>query len=333
MQPIEIQAASNSLLILRVNLTSTIIAPAVIQPNLDNWVHNGGTIYIADYKLEPAYSFLQTGGETKITFSIKLPKGLKKGNRLYGSLNIPSAQTFQFPLEIEIVTRVPRTKKAYNHTADITIPIKNDLDNEAPSNNILVSKSTIKLLAGLASLEVIPSKWIVSELIITCCNLGYKHAITKEGSDVLAKLSRTRFFKNGVLIFQGTQFVQWIKLALSISSGINAFTDGKPKEGMMLERWEQWLFNLVDQDIESPDFKYKEVEFPTPNEFKTVLNVMANDTEKWFSYFILGLGKLSPRIDSVLEQLIEKIEMPEPKIKKQKPKSKKVLKEKGSILR
>lgn len=331
MEPIKIQAASNSLLILRVNLISNIIAPAVVQPSLEHWVSGNGTIYEADFSLEPAYCFLQTGGEAKLTFSIQMPKHLKKGNVLYGSLSIPSSETFTFPIEVEIVTRNPRTKKVYNHTATVAIPIKS-LEEEA-SNNVLVSKSTIKLLAGLASLEVIPSKWIVSELVLSCCSIGYKFAITKNGSETLEKLSRTRFFKNGIMIFQGTQFVQWIKLALSISSGINAFTEGKPKEGMLLQHWEEWLFNLVDQDVESPEFEYKEIEFPTPKDYKTVLGAMGSDSEKWFSYFILGLGRLSPRIETVLEQLMEKVEMPKPKKPVPKAKSKRVLKEKGSILR
>ncbi|MEK6153630.1 hypothetical protein WIW50_10240 [Flavobacteriaceae bacterium 3-367] len=333
MQPISIQAASNSLLILRVNLISNIIAPAVIQPNLDHWVRNDGTIYEADYGLEPVYSFLQTGGEAKLTFSIQLPKNLKKGNVLYGALNVPSSETYVFPIEIEVVSRTPKTKKAYHHTTRITIPPISLEEDQPPSNSVLVSKSTIKLLAGLASLEVIPSKWIVSELVLSCCNLGYKYAITKNGSEALESLSRTRFFKNGVLIFQGTQFVQWIKLALSISSGINAFAEGKPKEAMILQHWEEWLFNLVDQDVESPEFKYREVAFPTPKDYKKVLDVMANDTEKWFSYFILGLGKLSPRIETVLKQLIEKVELPPPTKPKPKTKSRRVLKEKGSIMR
>ncbi len=331
MQPIEVQAASNSLLILRVNVISNIIAPAVIQPSLEHWVSDNGAIYEADYGLEPAYSFLQTGGEAKLTFSIQLPKNLKKGSLIYGGLTIPSSETFTFPIEIEIVTRNPKNRKVYNHTSAITIPIRS-LEEE-PSNNVLVSKSTIKLLAGLASMEVIPSKWIVSELVLSCCNLGYKLAITKNGSETLERLSRTRFFKNGVLIFQGTQFVQWMKLALSISSGINAFVEGKPREGMMLQHWEEWLFNLVDQDVESPDFEYRAIELPTSKDYKTVLHIMGNDSEKWFSYFILGLGKLSPRIEMVLEQIMAKVEMPIPKKPVAKAKSKRVLKEKGSILR
>ncbi len=331
MQPIELQAASNSLLILRVNLISNIIAPAVIQPSLDHWVSDNGAIYEADYRLEPAYSFLQTGGEAKLTFSIELPKNLRKGNMIYGALTIPSSENYSFPIEIEIIARKPKNRKVYNHTTAVTIPVRS-LEEE-PSNNVLVSKSTIKLLAGLASMEVIPSKWIVSELVLSCCNIGFKFAKSKNGSEALELLSRTRFFKNGVLIFQGTQFVQWMKLALSISSGINAFTDGKPKEGMMLGHWEEWLFNLVDQDVESPDFEYRKIEFPTSKDYKTVLDVMGNDSEKWFSYFILGLGKLSPRIETVLEQIIEKVEMPIPKEPVAKAKSKRVLKEKGSILR
>ncbi len=332
MNIIQIEAATNSLVILRVILHNNIVAPTVIQPYIDHWVAEDGTIHVADYKAEPAYAFIQTGGKAKLTFSIQLPKGLRKGNKLYGALNIPSSEIYQFPIELEIVSRTPRTKKVYNHNIDIKIPIVSPND-EQPSDNVLVSKSIVKLLAGLASFEVIPSKWIVSELILSSCNLGYKYATTKEGSEALNHLSRTRFFKNGVLIFQGTQFIQWIKLAIAISSGISSFTQGKSKEGLMLQGWEEWLFNLIDQDIESPNFQFKEIEFPTPNDFKTVLEVMDNDTEKWFSYFILGLGKLSPRIESVLNQLIQNVVIPKPKKAKPKAKLKKVLKEKGSILR
>ena len=330
-QTIQIQATPGSLVIFRVSITSKIVAPAVIQPTLDNWIRKDGKAFLPEYNVEPAYSFLQTGREAKVNFTIQAPKEVNAGDLLYSVLVIPSAEKYNYPIILEILPVETSNRHAFDYSTSINVPPDTVSEMEA-NNEALISKSTVKLLGGLASLEVIPSKWVVSELILSCCSRGYKTALTEEGGARLQKIALTRFFKNGVLIFQGTQFVQWIKLALTISSGINSIAGGKEGGGMILQNWEEWLFNLLDQDIESPQFEYKKVELPTSVDNKSVLDAMGTDPEKWFGYFILGLQIISPRIEYVINQLIEDIESPKTK-KKQNKQPKNVLNEKGSLQR
>jgi len=182
-------------------------------------------------------------------------------------------------------------------------------------------------------MEVIPSKWIFSELVLGCCNTGHKHVTTDEGSMTLKKLARTRFYKNGILIFQGTQFMQWIKLSHAVSSGISSFTGGEKGDGLILQNWEEWLFNIIDQDIESPEFEYEKITFPDPTNYTKILEIMETDADKWFSYFIIGLMKISPRIENVLHQMINRVELEAPVKAKKLKKPGNVLKEKGTLQR
>ena len=309
MEKIEIKGAPGGLIIFRVSIESKVIAPIVIQASLENWVSGDGKIYPVDFKNEPVYSFLQTGGTAKVTFMIRAPKDVKSGERLFGSITIPSTETFHYPIQLDLIAPKKDGDDVSDFSVKIEVPPKSKSADQA-DQNYLISKSTIKLLSGFASLEVIPSKWIVSELILNCCKKGYEYAKTEEGTNRLKKLSKTRFYKNGVLIFRGTQLVEWITLSLSISSGINTMVGGKKSEGMFLQNWEEWLFNLIDQDIESPDFEHRKIEMPTPIDYEKILETLGLDPEKWFSFFILGLGRISTRIDSIIEQVISEIEEP-----------------------
>lgn len=306
MQNIEITSTPGSLLILRVSIISKIIAPVVIQPGLENWVRKDGRIFPVQFEVEPAYSFLQTGGEAKVTFTVRIPIDVAPGDKLFGVLCIPSAEIYNYPIHLIITSPDSVNENVTDAIARIEVPPTSSKE-ENPNQNYLISKSTIKLLAGFASLEVIPSKWIVSELILRCCSVGYDYAITKAGTKRLRKLSKTRFYKNGVLVFRGTQFVEWIKLGLSISSGINSIAGGKKGSSLILQNWEEWLFNLINQDIESPDFEHRQIDFPTPVDHQRILTVMEVDPEKWFAYLIMGLSRISARIDSILVQLIAEI--------------------------
>jgi hypothetical protein len=49
---------------------------------------------------------------------------------------------------------------------------------------------------------------------------------------------------------------------------------------------------------------------PTPIDYEKILETLGLDPEKWFSFFILGLGRISTRIDSIIEQVISEIEEP-----------------------
>lgn len=316
MEKIEIKGAPGGLIIFRVSIQSKIIAPTVIQTGLEDWVRSDGKIYPVDSKIEPVYSFLQTGGIAKVTCMIRLPKDVQSGEKLFGAITIPGTDVFHYPIQLDIIPSKQDGDDVSDFSVKIEVPPKSK-NTEEVDQNYLISKSTIKLLSGFASLEVIPSKWIVSELILNCCKKGYEYAKTNEGSKRLEKLSRTRFYKNGVLIFRGTQLVEWIHLSLSISSGINTMVGGKKSEGMFLQTWEEWLFNLIDQDIESPEFEHRNIELPEPIDYEKMLETMGLDPEKWFSFFILGLSRISTRIDSVIEQVISEIE--DPPSQKEKP--------------
>jgi hypothetical protein len=330
MEPIKITVKADTLVIIRMQLTSRVMAPVVIQPKFENWVLEDGTVLPQDFKVTPAYAFLQTGAESKITYTFKAPN-LPQGTKLFGAISIPSAETYLFPVHLEINNEAMLGGGVCDIGFSTVIPpeIKADTD----TNSYLSSKETLKFIAGLASLEVIPSKWLVAELLVELCTSGFEFSKTPEGIELNEKLRKTRLFKNGALMFRAAQIPQWVNLANSITGGLQNLTKRDQDQGGMLTGWEIWLYNLIHQDIESPNFKHNEVVMPNTAKTNAVLEVMELDPEKWFQNFILGLYKTSPRIHELLGQVFENVELPKKETIIEVIMPKNVLDEKGSLQR
>src|SRR5688572_13940299 len=124
-------------------------------------------------------------------------------------------------------------------------------------------------------------------------------------------------------------------MGISISSGLNAILSSKTKEPRILYTWEEWLFKMINTDLESPDYKEIDVKFHQEHSFETIIQRLGTSAENWFSLFILGLTTISPRMEAIIQQICDKV--PQPKNNSEKKprvkKTKQVLKEKGSLQR
>jgi len=330
METTRIKVKKDQLIIIRMQILSNVLAPIVIQPKLDMWVTSDGSVITPDYKVSPAYVLLQTGSTADITFTFK-PPVLTDQNILFGAINIPSAENYLFPIQLQIVSGTLKKNEVYNIAINSAIPPEIPLEEDATS--YLNSKETLKFIAGLASLEVIPSKWLVAELILQICGNGAVFSETETGKVISEKLRKTRLFKNGSLIFRAAQIPEWVNLANSISEGLTSFSKQEKSQSGIINGWEIWLYNLMNQDIESPDFKHSEVILPPKANTKLLLDAMALDPEKWFLFLILGLYNISPRVHDLFDQVIKNIEVSvkEPIIEVNLHKE--VINENGSMLR
>jgi hypothetical protein len=323
-----------SLVVFRITVKSKLIAPAVIQPKMEDWVMENGKILKVSHNISPLYYYLAPNTEMRLTITFTIPADVKPGNKLFGSLRFPGAE--QEAVKIYLIAGKAKNVAEQVQEFDFTIQLPlRKYEDDGKGASFSESKHSIKILAGMAGLELLPAKWLVSELILLTCEKGLMYSHTHEGKALLEKLSKTKFYKNGVLIFRVTQLPHWTLMGATLSSGINAVLGNKTKESRLLNNWEEWLLNLVDNDIESPDYKMIDINFPRQHSFESITAELGAEAERWFSLFLLGLTQFSPRLNAVVQQVCAKV--PNAKKKnstvKKKRKTKPVLNEKGSLQR
>ncbi len=324
---------ADSVLVIRLTVHSRMIAPAVVRPEIDDWVLADGGIRPAEIRLSPSHVYLRQGGTARLTLTTRLPADLQPGTVLHGGLRFPGIEDEVLPLALEILPAREEPKPA-EHQISVTLPLTGY---DRAGGDQADSKAIITLLAGMAGLEVIPARWVVAELIATICERGEAVRKTEEGRLFLAKLSRTRFYKNGALAFRGAHITEWLLVGVSVSSGLHSILAGAEPQGRMLYTWERWLLSLVDTDIEHFEREDEdgdpELHLPPPP-LEETLRTLGTDAERWFSSFILGLVQIAPRIRSVLQQLCdEQPDLPEESPQGDKTKESDVLSEGGSLLR
>ncbi len=168
-----------------------------------------------------------------------------------------------------------------------------------------VAQASYSLVAGLAGLDMLPARWLVAELAVALAQLGETRAGTDDGRALLERLGRTRFFKNGVVAFASAQAPRWILSGLAATSGLHAALGGLGGQGQILSIWERWLVGLADGDIEA-DGAAARVMLPeaTLSAFAATLGTQA---DRWFANIVLGLGAVSPRIDTVLRTIADQV--------------------------
>ena len=198
---------------------------------------------------------------------------------------------------------------------------------------LLESEHISRILGSFTGLEIIPCKWLVAELILAVCAKGMSACKKEKNKMLITDLQRTQFFKNGVLVVAGSQLIYWIRINLSLSSSLQLATGSAQTLGM-LQKWEEWFLNLIDKNIEAPDYELANVLFPQEDNQEAVLEKIGSEPENWFLFLVLGLIEISPRLNSIINQIVDKV--PKQPVKKPARKGltqKKVLKEKGSLKR
>lgn len=335
-QEFSFSVPQTSVLILRICLKSNFIAPVVIQPVLQNWIKNDGTILEADYKVLPSYIYLSPHAPANITLTINLPEALNHGDELYTSVRFSGIKDCTAALKIKIDQSAP-TVHFYEQNVDAAIPYPANSTGKSGTQHdeqsFIKSEQAAKILVGMSGLDLIPSRWLVAELAIHLCHIGYRKAALQQQKEFAANFRRTKLFKNGVLMLAASQFIHWVSVSLTISSGIQSVTGNKPKYNGMLNNWEGWLLNLAGVDIEESGLQSVNVLFSDHPDFETILKEIGVDPEQWFLYLVLGLMEVSPKIKTLLEQICS--HLPDEKViaVKKKKIPKKILNEKGSLQR
>lgn len=294
-----LRGAAGGLVIIRMTVTSRMVASAVVRPQLDAWVLPDGSLAEAKFQVAPRTVYLAGNQEARLTLTATVPTGLAPGSRVRGGLYFPGIEEDHLGLELEIAP-AEAAEPAHEHQISVMLPLTGY--DPAPDSQPLSNKTIYKLVGGLAGLEVIPAKWIVAELLFTVCEIGADYGETEEGAALLDRLSRLRFFKNGVLAFRGSHLPNWIMIGMSVSSGLQSAVGGRESQGRMLYTWEKWLLDLIDIDLEFAEEEGPEVLLPPP-ELDRSLARLGTTAEKWFGCLLLGLHRLSPRLRGVFEQL------------------------------
>jgi len=330
---IEITAISGSLLILRVIVTSTALLPTVIRVRLEDWVSSQGQIFQPNEQVAPSHLYLKTAGEARITVTCNLPPNLPDREILYGAILLPGLERHRYPLLVHISAPEDGQGATTDHSVAITLPRYDGEEEDNGSPLFSTSASHFKLMGALTSLEILPAKWIVYEMVLTICNRGWQHAMTPDGNILWFRLRKTRMYKNAVLVFRGVQFPQWVLLAHSLSSGVSALSGNLKVGSSILQTWEEWLFNLLEKDVESSEFDFDEIKVPDATDYQALLNEMGLDPEKWLAYFLLGLSEISPRINGIFAQLCSNIPGPKEATTEKKKNPKDIINEDGTLQR
>lgn len=330
MVKIEISGRPRHIVILRLRISSQFITPFLAQIQLTEWAGSDGMLYRPEYQLIPTHALIGTGGNASFTLSINIPD--TNHQFLQGNLILLGFEEMRIPLILTLQDKpqepADRLPEYFFH---LTLPLKTQ-SNTPDEDSYHIPRNTLKVMAGLASLEILPAKWVVSELILLLCARGRAFSRTEEGAALLQKLSFTRFFKNISLVLKGAQIPEWIMLAYAIVSGL-ANTAGKKETGV-LQTWDEWLLNLVGQDLESADFTVQDIHSHLTGDIQKTIGEMGNDSEKWAAFFSLGLAHLSPRYMKIMQQVSGGISPDSNEANKpKKRKAKNVLDESGSITR
>lgn len=292
-------------LVIRLSVHSRMVAPAVASPALDDWVRGDGSIVPVDLNVAPAYSYLRPSDTARLTLTTALPDDLEIGEHLHGALRFPGIEEETLPIVVDVSAGGTTEAALDEHQVSVTLPLgRYDLGADGePAGS---SQAIVTLLAGLAGLEVIPARWLAAELITTVCEIGEARRKTEDGAAVLASLSRTRFMKNGALAFRGAHVTEWLLVGVTVSAGLHAAVSGTPSPGRMLHTWERWLLNLIDMDIETAADDAHDVQLPPPP-LEDTIKALGTDAERWFAALVLGLMRLSPRIDATLRALCDAV--------------------------
>jgi|GEM_PF-1035771 len=175
------------------------------------------------------------------------------------------------------------------------------------------TEASYSLTAGLPSLDTLTVRWLVVELFVILAQKGEKYATTKAGSELLNQLSRTRFFKNGVLTLASTKVPRWLHISQTAASAYHASLWYAHTQGGLIYTGEQWLRSLIPANIELDNSEHP----ASNNVMEAFVKKLGMDSDRWFGYGILGLAQVSPRIAATLQEIANKA--PKQPIKKPSP--------------
>jgi hypothetical protein len=295
-----LEAAPGQVIAVRLRARNRMMAAGLLRPAVDDWVADDGQIFNAGTRAEPAYLYLLQGAEARQTLTLRVPAGALPGSRLRTSLRFPGLGDEGVPIEV-LVTPIVGNVSPIEYPLDVALPLGDVAGASIDEGFGSMAQASYSLVAGLAGLDLIPARWLVAELLTAACARGEARLASPDAQDLLARIGRTRFFKNGVVAFTSAQAPRWIMSGLSASSGLHAALGGQTGQGQLVYIWERWLLSLADGDIETGESApLVRVPDSTLNSYAAHLGGAA---DQWFGNLIIGLADLSPRIAAALDAI------------------------------
>ncbi|MGD1806732.1 hypothetical protein ACP6PL_15000 [Dapis sp. BLCC M126] len=153
------------------------------------------------------------------------------------------------------------------------------------------------LATALPGLNFLPVRWLVVELLVVIAETGKEYAGSETGKQLSYRLSRTRFFKNGVVALASAQVLRWLQISQSSATAFANSIGAATGMGGMLIFWEWWLWSLL------PDNANIQISVPNNSAREALSAEFGMNGDRWFEAIILGLAVISPRIEAVLEAI------------------------------
>lgn len=300
---VDLEAHSGMAVALRLKLSNRMMAAVLLRPTVDEWVASDGQILPSASRIEPDYVYLLQGAEVRQTITLRVPLHLKGGSRLTSALRFPGVSEEAVPITLTVLEEAGDTPMpALECPLSVALPLGDEGPKAGGGDFGATAQASYSLVAGLAGLDMLPARWLVAELLAAVCQAGAARGDTPEGRQLLERLGRTRFFKNGVVAFASAQAPRWVLSGLAATSGLNAALGGQVGQGQLLHIWERWLLGLADTDVEGSDTPTPEVRL-TDAGLHAFAGMLGTQADRWFANLLLGLWVLSPRIAQVLDQI------------------------------
>jgi hypothetical protein len=150
------------------------------------------------------------------------------------------------------------------------------------------------LMTILQSLDILPARWLVVELLLLVCQKGNQYIQTKSGSQLLQQLKTTRFFNNGVIAFSSAQVPRWLAISHQAAIAYQASGSSGLFKGGLLDVTQQWLWSLGLPDLNISSLK-NDISI-SANATDAFISSLGMDAQAWFGNLLLGLALRSPKI-------------------------------------
>lgn len=183
----------------------------------------------------------------------------------------------------------PRIGKTLVAIAELATPI--------PVADAKAGSAGYTLATALPGLNFLPVRWLVVELLVVIAQIGNEYAGSETGKQLSERLSRTRFFKNGVVALASAQVPRWLQISQSTANAFASSIGAVTGMGGMLIFWEWWLWSFVPDN--------SNIQISVANNFarEALSAELGMNGDRWFEAIILGLGVMSPRIKAILEAI------------------------------
>jgi len=334
-EEIILTTSRNKIIVLRINIKSNFAAPAVIRPKLEDWIDTKGNIYLSDCNVSPTHIYLRENTSVQVNITIIPPQEITPSNIYFSSIIFSDYENCSINIKLEILKQSKFNDQIYEKRIEVTLPPENKHERSTVlgSNQFYYSQIS-DIVSMLNGLDVIPSKWLVSELILNMCESGFDISRKSKSQKLIKKLKQTKFFKNGTLLFSGAYIIDWVKNNLRYFSGLHSFIDSSSSKKALINIGENIILNLIDIDIERNKNIITEQRIRNDKNFEELFALLGNEAEEWFLYYILGLMHSSQKMNAIIRQICETVPNNKPLSRKTVTnKYKNVLKEKNSLIK